>query len=149
MWTYSFRIFHSNPRILEPLKPPLSPLKKHHDLRPDNQYDNIFGPRFRLFFERRYLKRNPTQSLRWSYFQGFTPQNSWQNIRAARKKQHFKPLKIRPHATKPIDIVLRRTAGTITNYLLKWIWNVCLTQGPFFPILPQKTVTDTSSGEKR
>jgi len=28
------------------------------------------------------------------------------------KKQHLKPLKIRPHATKPIDIVLRRTAGT-------------------------------------
>jgi len=27
------------------------------------------------------------------------------------KKQHLKPLKIRPHATKPIDIVLRRTAG--------------------------------------
>ena len=70
------------------------------------------GWRSRLFFERRYLKRNPTQSLRWSYFQGFTPQNSWQNTHVARKKQHIKPLKIRPHATKPIDIVLRRTAGT-------------------------------------
>ena len=50
-------------------------------------------------------------SLQWAYFQGFTPQNSWQNSRAARKKRHIKPLKIRPHATKLLDIVLRRSAG--------------------------------------
>ena len=65
-----------------------------------------------MAFERRYLKKNPTQSLQWAYFQGFTPQNSWQNTRAARKKQHLKPLKIRPYAIKPIDIVLRRPAVT-------------------------------------
>jgi hypothetical protein len=56
-------------------------------------------------------KEDPTQSLQWAYLQGFTPQNFWQNTHAARKKQHIKPLKIRPQATMPIDIVLRRTAG--------------------------------------
>jgi len=45
-------------------------------------------------------------------FSRITPQNYRQNTRAARKRQHLKSLKIRPHATKPIDIVLRRTAGT-------------------------------------
>ena len=38
-------------------------------------------------------------------------QNSWQNTPTARKRQHLKPFKIRPHATKPIDIVLRKSAG--------------------------------------
>jgi len=29
----------------------------------------------------------------------------------ANRKEHIKPLKIRPRAMKPIDIVLKRTAG--------------------------------------
>jgi len=62
--------------------------------------------------ERRHLKKNSTQGLQWSYFQGFAPPDPLAAYAVVTRKRFAKPLKIRPRARDTIDVVLKRIAVT-------------------------------------
>jgi hypothetical protein len=72
-------------------------------------YTPFFGE-VMTFFEKRYLERNSTQCWPGSYFLRVYAYKARQNIMLLFGKNLFKPLKIRPPAMTPIDIVLRRLA---------------------------------------
>jgi hypothetical protein len=66
--------------------------------------------RSQLFLERRHLKKDSTQSLQWSYFQGFALPDPLAEYTVGTRKTLAKPLKIRPHPLNAIDVVLERTS---------------------------------------
>src|SRR4030042_6767995 len=67
--------------------------------------------RARLFFERRYLKRRFLPSPAMVLFLRVYYSKAMAEFPVTNRKGPIKPLKIRPSAIRPIDIVLRRSAG--------------------------------------
>jgi len=70
------------------------------------------GWRSRLFFERRYLKKESHSSPAVVLFLRVYAPKSIAEYPVINRKESFKSLKIRLPAIKPIDVVLRRTAVT-------------------------------------
>jgi hypothetical protein len=68
--------------------------------------------RSRLFFERQYLKRRFRPSQAMVLFIRVYSTEVMTEYQVTNQKRPNKPLKIRPSAIKPIDIVLRRSAGS-------------------------------------
>jgi len=69
--------------------------------------------RSRLFFERRYLKRRFYLSPAVVLFLMVYAPKSLAEYPVIKSKEFIKPLKIRPPAMPPIDIVLRRSTVTV------------------------------------
>src|SRR4030042_6099952 len=67
--------------------------------------------RSRLFFERRYLKRRFRPSQAVVLFLRIYYSKAMAEYPVTNRKGPIKSLKIRPSAIRPIDIVLRRSAG--------------------------------------
>jgi hypothetical protein len=67
--------------------------------------------RSRLFFERRYLKRRFLPGPAMVLFLRVYSPGAMAEYPVTNRKGPVKPLKIRPSAIRPIDIVLRRSAG--------------------------------------
>jgi hypothetical protein len=66
--------------------------------------------RSRLFFERRYLKRRFYPCTAMVLFLRVYSPEGMAEYPITKRKGPIKPLKIRPSAIKPLDIVLRRSA---------------------------------------
>jgi len=73
--------------------------------------------RSRLFFERQYLKRRFHPSPAVVLFLRVYPTRAIAEYPIVKSKESIKSLKIRPPAIKPIDIVLRRSAGMESHSL--------------------------------